>query len=38
MAVLQKVQDLTLGSRTMIDGFEDGLIGAKEGRDKDIKS
>lgn len=28
--------DLTLGSKTMIDGFEDGLIGAKKGETKTL--
>ena len=29
-------QDLTLGSGTMIDGFEDGLVGAKKGDKKEL--
>lgn len=29
-------QDLTLGSNSMIDGFEDGLIGAKKGETKTL--
>lgn len=29
-------QDLTLGSGSMIDGFEDGLVGAKKGETKTL--
>ena len=36
-AELLKAARLILGSDTMIPGFEDGLLGAKEGEDKQLK-